>query len=660
MKKKSPDKDVKWLEMYSRFIFRKNFSFNRTELARLGDSFTSLSVESKNTANCATRVISNSKSFPQFASFSQFTSLLRVSENNNFTGFPLRNSSLSIRHSHFAATSRQKFAWPTVLVTTFIGFAAVSSYYNFSLNESQDHSLSSMAELASEDSHIAVQNKSMLELIRSLIVYKLCSYQMLIDQAPYLISFAEKLHLGSPMYWVIRKTFFAQFCGGETAKDCVNTIYNLKKHGIGSILDLSIEADFNDENDDPNNGIVRKKWNEQADHVARMIIQSIETIATEPNSFVAIKITGLSNPVFLKRLSTFLNSLSSTFYKHATKIDNKLNRSEFNLMIREIFQTDSDNISRKLFDTVDSDKDGVINWIDFISVLTLDNGEFRALLSATNNTSVTNVDVEDYDRLLERLNKICEIGQQKKVRIMIDAEQLYSLPAIDHVSLTLAHRYNKPNNKHGPIVFNTYQMYLKDAGTRLAMHCELSCRHQFVFAVKLVRGAYIVSERKRAAIENYPDPIHDTLQDTHDSYNRGVEFLINKQSEAQKNAGNPLDIATSPVIFMIASHNKDTIIRACRLMDDLEIPSKSSLVLFGQLFGMCDHISYTLGKHGYTVYKYVPYGKITDVIPYLLRRAQENSSILGGGVLNERQILWKEFTNRLLHPKLTLTDTPST
>ncbi|CAG8616619.1 10275_t:CDS:2 [Ambispora leptoticha] len=87
-------------------------------------------------------------------------------------------------------------------------------------------------------------------------------------------------------------------------------------------------------------------------------------------------------------------------------------------------------------------------------------------------------------------------------------------------------------------------------------------------------------------------------------------------------------------------------------MDNLEIPSKSGLVLFGQLFGMCDHISYTLGKHGYTVYKYVPYGKVVDIIPYLLRRAQENSSVLGGSVLSERQILWKELTSRFTSPKL--------
>ncbi|CAG8738598.1 14510_t:CDS:2, partial [Ambispora leptoticha] len=431
-------------------------------------------------------------------------------------------------------------------------------------------------ELALEDNCIAVQDKSILELIRSLMVYKLCSYQMLIDQAPYLISLAEKLHLGSPMYWMIKRTFFAQFCGGETAEDCESTMSSLKKHGIESILNLLSETDLDDGYYDLDNDAIREKWVEQADYVARMKIHAIENASIRPNNFVSIGVTGLSNPVFLKRFSTFLNSLSETFHKHAAKNDNKLNRSEFDSMIREIFQTDSDNISRKLFNTIDSDKDGVIDWIDFISVLSPDNKEFRILFSATtttnNNALVTNADLEDYDKLLGRLNKICESAQQKKVRLLIGAEKLYFRPIIDHVALTLAHRYNKLNNGHGPIVFNTYQMYFKDAGTRLAMHYELSRRHQFVFAVKLVRGAYLVSECKRAAIENYPDPIHDTLQDTHNSYDHGVEFLIN---EMQRNAGKPLDITNSPIVLMIASHNKDSIIRACTLMDNLEIPSKS-------------------------------------------------------------------------------------
>jgi proline dehydrogenase len=190
------------------------------------------------------------------------------------------------------------------------------------------------------------------------------------------------------------------------------------------------------------------------------------------------------------------------------------------------------------------------------------------------------------------------------------------------------------------------QMYTKSAQGRLELDVELSKRENFTFAAKLVRGAYMVSERKRAEEMGYVSPIHETLEDTHASYNGGVKFLLNKLRDHQEKTGENVTCYNSPIVFMVASHNRDSVILTIEEMERNGVTARSGVVHFGQLFGMQDQISYTLGRNGYSIYKYLPYGMIDEVIPYLLRRAQENSSVLGG-VAVERQLMWNEFKGRL-------------
>jgi proline dehydrogenase len=129
-------------------------------------------------------------------------------------------------------------------------------------------------------------------------------------------------------------------------------------------------------------------------------------------------------------------------------------------------------------------------------------------------------------------------------------------------------------------------MYLKDSNDRLIKNYNLSSLEQFVFAVKLVRGAYMFYERERAEKLGYPDPIHNTFEDTNESYNHAVKFLLNELSQIQKRSNKQLDISNSPIAFMIASHNKESVIMACKQMNNLDISSKSGLVLFGQILGI--------------------------------------------------------------------------
>jgi proline dehydrogenase len=188
-------------------------------------------------------------------------------------------------------------------------------------------------------------------------------------------------------------------------------------------------------------------------------------------------------------------------------------------------------------------------------------------------------------------------------------------------------------------------MYTKSSQGRLELDYELAKRENYTFGAKLVRGAYMVSERKRAEEMGYVSPIHETLEDTHASYNGGVKFLLEKLGQHQKEHGT-ITSYNSPIVFMVASHNRDSVITTIEEMERNDITAQSGVVHFGQLFGMQDQLSYTLGLNGYSIYKYLPYGMIDEVIPYLLRRAQENSSVLGG-VAVERQLMWDELKGRM-------------
>ena len=351
----------------------------------------------------------------------------------------------------------------------------------------------------------------------------------------------------------------------------------LKKHSIGSILDLSVEADIGQDG---------SLSNDAADNVTRSMINCIEIASSQPNSFVAVKLTGLSNPSILQNWTSALNFLYTSFDKFDSDKDGKLEQSDFFQFIRESFGDDKENVAKTLFDNADKDKDNLIDKFEFINVLSLDNPNARPLLICNDDFHLKQQDFEDYEKMLNRLKELCDFAQVKSVRLMIDAEQTYFQPAIDYVAMKFSKDYNKFDNKNGPMIFNTYQMYLKESTERLTRNYNLSSRDQFVFAAKLVRGAYLFSERKRAKELGYPDPIHDTLEDTHESYDYGVEFLLNKLSEFQKGSNGQLDISNSPLAFMVASHNKKSIIKAYKKMESLDISRKSGSVLFGQLLGI--------------------------------------------------------------------------
>jgi proline dehydrogenase len=235
-------------------------------------------------------------------------------------------------------------------------------------------------------------------------------------------------------------------------------------------------------------------------------------------------------------------------------------------------------------------------------------------------------------RMRERLFDIAECAAENNVRLLIDAEQTYYQPAIDNLTISLMKAFNTGDV---PVIFNTYQCYLKDAATRVEIDLDRAKRNNYHFAAKLVRGAYMVAERQRAKEMGYESPIHDTIEDTHNCYNNLMQKLIEDQ-HTNKTSGE----------VMVASHNKDSIEQAVALLQELGKDKEKSGVHFAQLLGMRDDLSFNLGNSGYSAMKYVPYGKVEEVLPYLIRRAQENSDITAG-MGQEIVMIKKEIMRRV-------------
>lgn len=209
------------------------------------------------------------------------------------------------------------------------------------------------------------------------------------------------------------------------------------------------------------------------------------------------------------------------------------------------------------------------------------------------------------------------------------------------VANELSQRYNHRGS--APVVYNTYQLYLKESFEKMRNDLIHAKRAGWTFGAKLVRGAYMVSERKRAADLGVPDIIQDTIQDTHDAYNGAVDLLLGELA-----ADNP---DSSGLSFMVASHNKDSVVRTCRQMEQLGLPHDGGSVLFGQLMGMHDTTTYALAKEGFGAFKYIPYGPVREVMPYLIRRAQENSTVMDG-VSQEQNALYDELRRRFMPASL--------
>ena len=241
---------------------------------------------------------------------------------------------------------------------------------------------------------------------------------------------------------------------------------------------------------------------------------------------------------------------------------------------------------------------------------------------------ITWEDLKAYRILLKRIDSICHRAAEKGIKVFIDAEETWIQDTIDHLVNIMMARYNKTK----VVVYNTFQMYRKDSLQNLVDSYNMAKEKGFLLGAKLVRGAYMEKERERAKERGYPSPIHDTKNATDDSYNMGIRFCLDH-----------LDTISSSA----STHNSESNLLLAKLIDDKGIDKQDERIHFCQLYGMSDRITFNLAKAGYRVGKYVPYGAVSDVIPYLIRRAEENSSIKGD-MSREYAAVMKEIKRRKL------------
>lgn len=248
--------------------------------------------------------------------------------------------------------------------------------------------------------------------------------------------------------------------------------------------------------------------------------------------------------------------------------------------------------------------------IPFISVKVTGFARFALLEKMHAGGQLSDGEKQEWERVVKRLDAICQSAAQHGIMVLVDAEESWIQQPVDDLTDMMMERYNK----NQVVVFNTFQMYRHDRLVFLQQSYATAQKGGYLLGAKLVRGAYMEKERARAAERGYPSPIQPDKQSTDKDYDEGVHFCLER---------------LSGLALFVGTHNESSCLKAATYMEKNNIPANTGKVWFSQLFGMSDNISFNLANSKYHVAKYLPYGPVKDVIPYLMRRAQENTSVAG-------------------------------
>ena len=366
-----------------------------------------------------------------------------------------------------------------------------------------------------ENTKIAFKLKSNLDLNRALWLFRVIGSPFIVKLGKAITLAALKLRL--PINFIVKRTIFKQFCGGENIEECSETIAALGAHGVGTILDYSVEG---------------KTKDDDFERTTQIIIDTIiKADLKKEIPFAVFKITGISDFGLLEK---------------ANNIDESLGAEE----------------QIKL------------------------------------------------DQIKERINRICSTAYEKSVPVFIDAEESWIQDIIDIWAFEMMLKFNTSKT----IVYNTVQMYRHDRFEFLKKCKEDASKNGITYGVKLVRGAYMEKERARALEKGYPSPIQKDKAATDKDYNKAQDFILEHLSDFALVAG---------------THNESSSLMLSEALKKHSIGNNDPRVYFAQLLGMSDHISFNLANEGFNVAKYVPFGPVKEVMPYLLRRADENTSVAG-------------------------------
>jgi proline dehydrogenase len=236
-------------------------------------------------------------------------------------------------------------------------------------------------------------------------------------------------------------------------------------------------------------------------------------------------------------------------------------------------------------------------------------GRFSLYEKVSAGETLTDDEKAEWKRIVARYHKVCKVAVEKDVPLLIDGEESWMQHSADILIEELMETYNKEK----AIVFNTLQMYRHDRMEYLKALHEKALAKGFHIGMKVVRGAYMEKERARAEEKGYPSPICENKEATDKNYDAATKYMIENSNMA----------------LFVGTHNEESSYLVMELAKKHNIAKDNSNLWFGQLFGMSDHISYNLANEGYNVAKYLPFGPVRDVMPYLIRRAEENTSVAG-------------------------------
>lgn len=253
-------------------------------------------------------------------------------------------------------------------------------------------------------------------------------------------------------------------------------------------------------------------------------------------------------------------------------------------------------------------------------------GRFALYQKVGEGKELSKSESEEWQRVIGRFDKVCKKAYDLDVSLLIDGEESWMQDAADEVVEDLMRKYNKKKT----IVFNTLQMYRWDRLDYVKQLHQRAINDGFKVGMKVVRGAYMEKENDRAEELGYPTPICASKKATDENFDAAVKYMLGH-----------LDV----ISLFAGTHNEESSYHLMQLMKDASIANEDPRVWFGQLFGMSDHISFNLANQGYNVAKYLPFGPVRDVMPYLIRRAEENTSV-AGQTTRELGLLKKEKKRR--------------
>eukprot|EP01104_Vermistella_antarctica_P020456 TRINITY_DN8758_c0_g1_i1.p1 TRINITY_DN8758_c0_g1~~TRINITY_DN8758_c0_g1_i1.p1 ORF type:complete len:584 (+),score=115.11 TRINITY_DN8758_c0_g1_i1:222-1973(+) len=437
-------------------------------------------------------------------------------------------------------------------------------------------------------------NEPVLELLRALVVFTVCSSPLAVKIAPLVLDFAlAHPVLCAPVLFLTKHSVYRHFVAGESMDSALVRLSSLRRNGTDAILTLCIE------DADPtfvpsltdSSVMVQDVETDDAtrDHNALDVIRTLERSAgVEGVAFFSLKITSLCDPSLLGKLTKVIGDLET---------------------------------------------------------------ETSGRVTATMAYAYLNErERREYDLLMKRLHTICRTASDKGLPLLFDAEQTHRQPAIDFLVLDLSKTYNAPPPDVGiefvPILYNTFQMYLRNELQVLKNSLSIAEEDGFVLGIKLVRGAYMDTEREAARREERPSPIHPSKECTDAAYNEALALALSLVPRDKSPFSDEFSGAGTTAI-MAATHNHDSVQFVKTYMTNNGIPRAHPRVHCAQLFGMANTLTVSTSRAGMNSVKLVPFGLMEETMPYLVRRMVENNSAVEPLRL-ERNLVVNEIFRRII------------